>query len=349
MRFRLLAGLALVVSLCVVGVLLVAGDAPRAEWTEARPAPARAFLHATPDTLDDVFAGARAGDTIVLAGGRYGTFAGGMKSGTVTLAAAPGATVAMAVNFNPARNIVLDGLKLTNLLIADPRSRNLTVRNSRFDGAQAVIRTADLSNANILFSHNTHAGYDKCAGCYEGRLQLAGRTDKPSGVTIRDSVFGPGGNSDGIQNGGRGVRILGNRFFGVHQIDGPAGVHADAIQLYGSAGTLIRGNRMHDVAAGIMAPDGADHEVIEDNLIETDGYPYAITLGGDRGSVVRGNTLPGGRCHWNLACGTLRIFAGNDGGGSDGTVVEDNVLGALAVQDASSLASDRGNTVGGGR
>jgi hypothetical protein len=347
-RVRLLACLALLVPLAVAAALLArGGGAAPAKWT-AHSMPTGTFLHATPGTLDNVFAGARAGDTIILAGGRYGRFAGGMKTGTVTLEAAPGATATMAVDFNPARNIVLDGLKITSLLIADRRSRNLTVRNSRFEGAQAVLRTADLSNANILFDHNTHAGYDKCDSCYEGRLQLAGRTEQPSGVTIRDSVFGPGGNSDGIQNGGRGVRILHNRFFAVHQVDGAAGVHADAIQLYGSAGTVIRGNRMVDVASGIMAPDGADHEVIEDNVIQTDGNPYAITLGGDRGSVIRHNTLPGGRCHWELPCGTLRIFAGNDGGGSSGTVVEDNVLGALAIQDAATLASDHGNTVGRG-
>jgi nitrous oxidase accessory protein NosD len=175
-------------------------------------------------------------------------------------------------------------------------------------------------------------------------VDLVGRTSAPSGVTIRDSTFS-GGNSDGIQNGGNGVRIVGNTFTGIHQVDGADGVHADAIQLYGSKRTVIQGNHMRDVADGIMAPDGTDHEVIEGNDIATDGYPYAITLGGDRGSVVRGNRLAGGACNYGQPCGTLRIANAKDGSGSSGTTVEDNHLGALAVENGSTLAADSGNVI----
>jgi hypothetical protein len=352
MKTRAVAGLLVVLVIAggLGAVLFTRGDeAPPKPATVPQQAPqhpAGRRLEAEPRTLDRVFASARGGDTIVLAAGRYGTFDGGMKDGTVTLKAAPDARVRMAVNFNPARNLVLDGLQITNLLIADARSGHLTVRNSRFDGAQAVIRTADLSNAAILFEHNTHAGFDKCGSCYEGRLQLVGRTAQPSGVTIRESVFGPGGNSDGIQNGGNGVRIIDNRFVDMHQSDGADGVHTDAIQLYGSKRTVISGNRMEDVATGIMAPDGADHEVIEHNRITTDGYPYAITIGQDDGSVIRDNALPGGgTCSYGNPCGTLRIFEGNSGAGGRGTVVENNVLGSLSIDAGSKLAVNRGNDV----
>jgi hypothetical protein len=333
-------------------VLAVAGTWTIATLPASRPAardaprPAHAALHATPATLARVFEQAGAGDAIVLSAGDYGTFRGGMKPGRVVLEAAPGAAVRMAVRFSPAANITLDHLEIAGLEIGDARSHDLTVRNSRFERSQAVIRTGELSEAKVVLERNVHAGFDKCASCYEGRVELTGRTDRPSGVTIRDSAF-LGGNSDGIQNGGSGVRILGNTFTGIHQVDGADGVHADAIQLYGSRGTVIRGNRMRDVATGIMAPDGTDHELIEHNVIETDGYPFAIMLGGDRDSVVRGNHLHGGACHYGLRCGTLQIRADKAGAGSRGTVVEDNVLGALAVDAASRLAVDRGNVVTG--
>jgi hypothetical protein len=340
---RLAVGLLAACAIAALATIVLVGPA-----RDTEPAAALAHgatLNATPSTIASVFAHADAGDTIVLASGHYGTFRGAVKAGMVTVEPAPGATATMAVAFKPAANITLDGLRITELEIADPRSHDLTVRNSRFDDAQAVIRTGDLANARILLDHNSHVGFDKCARCYEGRVELVGRTASTSGVTISNSSFS-GGNSDGIQNGGYGVRILDNRFTDIRQVDGANGVHADAIQLYGSKGTVIRGNTMRNVADGIMAPDGTDHEVIERNVIQTDGYPYAITLGGDRGSVIRNNRLPGGACHYDLPCGTLRIGPSNDGTSSRGTVVEGNVLGALDVDARSILGRSGDNAVG---
>jgi Right handed beta helix region len=344
---RVLAGALALAAVVACAVLIRPAPGTERQWTvkvAAGPPP----LHATPATLKRVFARAEAGETILLASGRYKRFAGGMKDGMVTLAPEPGADVSIAIAFDPARNITLDGLRITGLLIGGRSSKHLTVRNSRFDGAQAIVRTGELAHADILFEGNSHAGYDKCSSCYEGRLQLVDRGEEPSGVTIRNSVFGPGGNSDGIQNGGNGVEILDNRFVDIRQLDGPDGVHSDAIQLYGSRGTVIRGNEMLRVATGIMAPDGADHELVEDNVIETYGYPFAITIGGDDGSVIRGNRLPGGACDYELSCGTLRISPGNDGGVGRGTVVEDNELGALAVEPGAVLVSETGNVIAGG-
>jgi hypothetical protein len=342
-RKRLIAVVAVVLVAAWVVVTLTAPSRTTARPQSSAPVNAK---HADPATLAAVFAKAHAGDTIVLAAGDYGTFRGALMPGPVTLAAAPGAQVRMAVQFAPASNIVLQGIDVTGLEIAGAASHDITVRDSRFDRSQAIIRTSDLRESDILFDHNVHAGFVKCAHCYEGRIDLVGRNRSPSGVTIRDSVF-EGGNSDGIQNGGNGVRIIANTFSGIHQIDGADGVHADAIQLYGSERTLIRGNRMQDVATGIMAPDGTDHEVIEDNEIATAGYPFAVTLGGDDGSVVRGNQLRGGACHYGLRCGTLRIGPDKRGVASRGTVVEDNVVGALAIDAASRLGAEQGNRITG--
>ena len=131
------------------------------------------------------------------------------------------------------------------------------------------------------------------------------------------------------------MQILNNEFTGIHQIDGADGVHADAIQRYGSSSTVIRGNYMHDVADGIMAPDGTDHEVVQDNVMLTDGYPFAITMESDIGSIVQHNTLPDGSCDYNDHCGILRLGSKSGQPGGTGTVIKDNILSDISVPEGS--------------
>ena len=83
----------------------------------AAPAADAVERTATPATLPSVFASAQGGDTILLASGDYGTFHGGMKSSPVTLTPQPGATVNMDIDFNPASNIVIDGVRISDALI----------------------------------------------------------------------------------------------------------------------------------------------------------------------------------------------------------------------------------------
>jgi hypothetical protein len=264
---------------------------------------------ATPATLRSVFALAGAGDRILLASGDYGTFAGAMKSGEVTLTEQPGATATMALRFDPAANITIDGLTLTSVDIANGATKNITVRNSDVPG-QTTLHTSQLRNANILFDTNVHRDFDTCSSCGEGRVWLPGQTPDPSGITIQNSEF-RGGLSDGIQNGSNATRIINNVFHDLKE--GSAdGVHTDAIQLYGSKNTLIKGNYFHDVPDAIMAPDGADHEIIEDNVVAADlpnGYPFAVTLYSDDSSLIRHNTFADGPCSFNLHCGIIRIGA----------------------------------------
>jgi hypothetical protein len=282
---------------------------------------------ATPATFGSVFAAAQPGDAVVLASGDYGTFQGAMKPGMVTIRPqAGGATASMRVNFRPAANITLDGLTIGGLTIAGAQTRNITVRNSSFPQSQATLRTGELVNANVLFEHNTHIGYVAGSGGGEGRIFLPEKTSQPSGVTIQNSLFA-GGNSDGIQNGGRGVQILNNEFRDMQQIDGAQGVHADSIQLYGSAQTVIRGNWFHNVAVGIMCADGCDHEVIEDNVFAVNGSPYAVQLLSDQGSVFRHNTLLDyGTCDYNQPCGILYLGHKSSDPPSSGTILKDNIL-----------------------
>jgi hypothetical protein len=330
-------------SAVVIGTLVTAAIAVVASLSllAAPKAAERRATPATPATLAQVYAAARGGEVIELAAGDYGSFAGEAKPAMVTLRARPRAAVRIAFVLDGSSNLRVEHLTITSAKLT--RSTRIEFAGNRFTGPALVDTTSRNGDHAILFERNRHEGIDVCPACYEGRLTVHGdeSNTQPVGVTIRDSFFGRGGNSDGILVGSRGVRIIGNEFAGIHQGD-PDGVHTDAIQLYGQSHTLIRGNYLHDVATGIMAGDGGDHEVIEDNVIVTKGYPWGIVLGGDDGSIVRRNTLVDGACNWNTRCGQLRIGNGNVRP-SHGTVVRDNILGALALGDGSALGAEDHN------
>ncbi|MDA0166940.1 right-handed parallel beta-helix repeat-containing protein [Solirubrobacter ginsenosidimutans] len=288
--------------------------------------PKSATLTATPATLTSVFHDAPGGSTIVLSGGTYGTFRGGKKQPPVSLEAAPGAHVTLAIDFSPAVGVHVSGVTVTSAQIAG-QSRHIRISNSRFSGA-TVIRADKLVNADIVLSRNTHRDINVCATCLEGRIDVTGQANGPSGVVIENSTFGPGGNADGVQTGGYGVQILNNEFTGIHE---SAGVHTDAIQLYGSRATRIEGNWIHDTSSGIMAADGADHEVIENNVIAPGGYPFAISIRSDNGSIIRNNTLPDGKCAWNLACGIVALGTTPGKSEGSGTSVVGNILSEVSL------------------
>jgi hypothetical protein len=330
-RGRLLTAAAALAAICALAVVFVSRADGKRE------------LHATPGSLGSAFGKARGGDTILLASGDYGTFAGGAKKSRVTIKGAPGARATIRLDLASAANLRFERLTVAGAKIRAP-AHDITIARSRFTEA-AQIDATQMVGADIVLDRDVFSGIDVCPDCFEGRVTVHGREGqgRPVGVTIQNSLFNGGGNSDGIQVGAYGVRVLHNEFTGIHKVDE---VHTDAIQLYGQSHTVIRGNYIHNAASGIMAPDGTDHELIEENVIRTDGYPSAITLGSDDSSIVRRNTLPGGRCWYQQSCGNLTVSAGNSGVPSRGTVVEDNLLGGLSVLGGSRLGAKRGNLVG---
>jgi Right handed beta helix region len=334
--------LALLVALLAAGALL-AWRLIAAGGDDSGPNHA---LHAKPATLASVFASAHGGDTILLAPGNYGKFAAGTKSTPVTIRPAPHAAARMSLAFAGVGNVRIEGLTIDGAEITGP-SHDVAIAGSTFTKAM-VIHAEQMVNANVVVQGNRFAHIDVCPGCFEGRLHIVGESGRPSGIVIRDNVLGPGGNADGIQIGAQGVQVLDNSFVGIHQADGP-GPHTDALQLYGQSRTVVRGNYFHDVADGIMAPDGGRHELIEHNVFDLGGYPYAIMLGGDDGSIVRHNTIAAlGRCAWGVPCGTLLIDKGPAHNPSRGTVVEDNILGSLALGDGSTLGTSGHNLIAAG-
>ncbi len=319
----------------LLGAALIAGGALVASLPGATAAGDKP---ATPGTLAGVFADAQAGDTILLASGNYGKFDGAIKSGEVVLRAQPGAAVTFdLVSFRKAANITVDGVTAKEMEIGGSETKNIIVRNSDVPG-QTTFRTEELKNANILFDHNVHHDWNKTDACQcgEGRISLQGSGTEPTGITIQNSEF-RGGMSDGIQNGSNGTRILNNTFHDL--VPGTAdGVHTDAIQLYGSRNTLIKGNYFHDVGAQqIMSPDGADHEIIEDNVFGPGDYPYAITLWSDDGSIIRHNTMVPGSCWFHLPCGIVTLGQKDSCRYADecdtgrGTVIENNIMADVGI------------------
>jgi hypothetical protein len=304
--------------------------------TAISPAAASAAtLSATPSSFASVFSSAQAGDTILLASGSYGTFRGAMKTGRVTVTEAAGASASMRLELNPAANITIDGLDITGAYIGDARTKNITVSNSTFEGSRAHLRGSELVNANVLLQGNRHANVNVCTGCLDGRVHITGRTAQPSGITIRDSLF-QGGSADGIQNGGNAVHILSNTFRNLSQT-GVDGAHTDSLQLYGSRGTVIRGNFFYNVDMGNPgAYDRAEAEVFEDNVVVSSRYPYAATLLSDAGSIVRHNTfvrrsVSGSPCDYNLPCGIVMMGNKPADPRSTGTIFKDNILAELSI------------------
>lgn len=314
------------VAAVVVAIAALAGAVPGTAAAIDRPA--------TPSTFRSVFSNAGAGDTVLLATGNYGTFGGASKPGVVTIRTQPGANAKMDIDFDGASNITIDGLTLDEIAMEGGETKHITIRNSEITG-QTVLRTGSLANADILFDNNHHGAWNKCGNCGEGRVFLPEKTGQPSGITIQNSRFGPGGNSDGIQNGSNGTLILNNEFVGIKQIDGDD-VHADSIQLYGSERTLIQGNWFHDVSVGIMCADGCDHETIQDNIFAVNGSPYSMTFLSDNGSQIVHNTFLDYRlCDYDTACGVLYLGNKSADPPSRGTIVKDNILTKICVCDGS--------------
>jgi hypothetical protein len=281
--------------------------------------PARAAdLNATPSTLSSVFASAQGGDVIHLAPGNYGTFNGGSKSSVVTLVAEAGATATIEVNFGSGvNNLRLDGLTIAGAYTNG--ARNVAFVNSRFTGLVRVDTPANLSNANVVFDHDTFDGLSATATSYEGRLTVRGYDNgSPVGVKITNSHFGAGGCSDGVQIIGNayGVEVgPGNEFSGIRQ--GSCAAHVDSIQLYGSSHTQIVGNYFHDDDTIIMAPDGGESEYIAENVMVGGGYVPAVQLGSHRGTQFVHNTVVNIDVHVDHKSGSSA---------SSGAVVSNNVF-----------------------
>ncbi len=286
------------------------------------------------ESLAGKFRSAKAGQTVCLASGSYGTFRGGAKSGTVTVRPQPGASASLAIEFDGANNVRVQGVTIREGYLTGG-TRNVTIAHSRFTGIVVVDQRAP-SRPHIVLNHNTHINIPGATDDYTSRVHL----DAP-GVVVKNSLLS-GGTSDGVRVGDAPhTRIIGNEFTAFDDEDP---LHTDPIQFYGEgAGTIIRGNWFHDmvdVSALIMMADGGGPHLIEDNVFGPGNHTFSITWYSDNGSTIRHNTFVAGKCDFNIPCGTLNLGYKPEDDRGTGTVIKDNIL--------SEIGAD-GNGEGGGR
>jgi hypothetical protein len=259
-----------------------------------------ADLHATPATFASMFAGAQGGDRVLLASGSYGNWGGGAKP-------APGVTIAPESGASPTfsggtfgssvRNITIQGVTYTDAVDVEPGSTPL----------------------NLTFDGDTWGNVGQ--GAHEGRLSIAGGGSNAigsNGVQVKNSTFGPGGCSDGIQDSSKGTEIgPGNEFKGITQSCSASSAHVDSIQVYASNYVWIHDNYIHDGEQGIMSPDGPSTGYrIENNVIQTStGYP-CMHIGDNRDSTISHNVCVNG---------AIRLYEGNQGVASQNITAQNNV------------------------
>jgi hypothetical protein len=272
-------------------------------------------LNATTTNFSSQLAAAQSGQTVCLASGNYGTFAGVQKSSPgVTITTQSGATATMVLHFLQASPVaawlILDGLTIAGGDISGP-ANNITVKNSTFTDklnlrqySNPCTNCSAMNNNNIVFDNDLFnmAANPSGANGYEGRINLIGGNDATgAGITIKNSKF-TSGCADGIQvlSGGRGVTIgPNNEFFNLKQ--GSCGPHVDSIQFVGSdsPGPTITSNYFHDDETGIAAYDDLNSGTITNNVVVRVTNDQIDGTGMDSISIIEHNTVVGG----SIGCG----------------------------------------------
>lgn len=310
-------------------------------------APLTCNLNATTANFASQVSAATAGQVICLATGSYGTWGGTNKAITITKQS--GATPTMDISFgtNDA-GFTLDGITIAGGNISGSSSnyaaatnpKNITIKNSTFT---AALNIEYITNANILLDRNTHNNIDNDSGCTSapGRIWFSYGSDIPSGVTIQNSLF-DGGNTDGIQ-AGTGFMAVNNEFRNITEKSANDCAHTDAIQLLGAKGAVIRGNYIHNTADGIVAYDGVDSVLIENNVIDLVDGRYGIELYSDTNSIVRHNTLKYGTGCAYLPCGQIMLDHKTADPAGSGTVIENNIASDISLANGSTAAVNRNN------
>jgi Domain of unknown function (DUF4082)/PKD domain len=291
-------------------------------------------LNATPSTFDSQVSAAKAGQTVCLASGNYGTWSGTNKA--ITVKAASGATPNMSIDFAAGDSgFTLSGVSNLSGNI-DGDAHDITISNST--SSDTIEITGDRSG-QILFDHdNFFAHKSDCAdGCMPALWIGPGGTAHDTRVVIQNSVFryDPG---DGIQ-AGSAFTVRNSDFSVDDSLCGPC--HTDNIQLYSGqandgTGSTIVGNYIHDGQDGIVQFDGGGGHIITDNVIARMSL-FGMDFGGDKGTQLIHNTEYG-------ITGRGLDLTSKAGENSSGEVIKDNVLKDIALTDSDSSAKPSVNT-----
>jgi hypothetical protein len=249
-------------------------------------------LNATTSNFAAQVSAATAGQTICLATGNYGTWAGTNKA--ITITAAPGATPTMQFNFGAGDNgFTLDHMSGMGGYIKD--ATNITISNSTF--SSSVDFDGGTTTKNVLLSHNSFlwnavsGGINAKIAINESATPTVGTVASPAVIVEFNDIRN--GELDGVHiGGGSGVIVRNNWFSNLCDV----GVnHTDNIQFEGGSGVLISGNVIMAVKTcstqGITSFDSGTNGVIIENNVVDIPRDWEIELYSDKNSIVRHNTL----------------------------------------------------------
>ena len=268
------------------------GSKPAAHSSSADQAhkstPADCDRSATPSSLAGRITSASVGQTICLATGDYGMWAGTDKA--VTIKAAPGAAPMMKLTLGPgASGFTLEGITGLGGMISNGAS-DITIRNSKF------ATQLDIEGAvrHIAIDHNdfTYPVKSEAKGVNSKILLDTTGSSPGSAVTVEHNDIA-NGDLDGIHiAGGSGQMILGNR---IENLCDRGVNHTDNIQFEGGSQITVQGNYLYEAqhcpTQGITSFDGGTvGVVIEDNVVDIP-RDWGIELYSDKDSIVRHNTV----------------------------------------------------------
>lgn len=322
------------------------------------PTPGCTGADVTTATWAARIAAAANGDTLCLSQtAYYGSWTGrNFTSPGITVKAKPGAGVVpkMMINFSTGANwITMDGIYIGQGTNGDHRvgidwgASHITLKNAEV-GAWMNVETSTLNMSLTLgpgliftYSEDPTGQFIICDGCHnEGRLFINGDPggndgQTPTGLLVTGDTFRDNC-ADGLQANTGGFTVTDSTF--THLRQASCDPHVDSVAFYaGSNGAYYNAvftrNVFTDSASGIVDYDSSAHAATVTNNgfynvpSSNDGFfnPCgAICLKGSVGEIVSHNTVrpgPGDTTH-----NKVQIGSNNQGGGSTGAHVFDNVL-----------------------
>lgn len=293
-----------------------------------------ASITATPSTLASAVSKAQPGDTILLAAGSYGTWAGTSKA--VTLKAADGAAATMRLNLTSGDGgFTLDGLQGMGGSI-NGTAHDITIRNATFTAQLDV--EGPVVNVLVDRSHFDWRTSGTTGANSKVFLNTSGQTPGAA-FTLSNSTI-TNGDLDGVHfGGGSGDLITGNEISNLCDV----GVnHTDNVQFEGGTQIRVAGNYVHETQScatqGITAYDGETNGlVIEDNVVDVP-RDWGIELYSDQGSVIRHNTMiyrPKTYTEFGTPGGQIAMDRKSQDPAGAGTLVYDNVATDVGFADGS--------------
>ena len=286
--------------------------------------PINCDLHATPATFSAEVSAAVAGQTVCLAAGDYGTWAGTTKA--ITIAPEPGASPTLNFDFRAnAANFTINGghnnydstspgINLVDENYFDAGSSNITLEGVGVtcDGNNSFCVQVVTGMPGIVIKDNVFHDmlYPNTASA---ALWLRAATNNPANVLVENNVFRDMG-ADAIDGGT--ATIIGNNFFDIDGSNPNDPRHTDVIQYDQNA--IIEGNFVDNgCTQGIAAYDGTSGNTITDNVIVGCSVHSLVAAADTPGSLVAHNTVIGAG---GLECGS------KTGSPPSTTQVRDNIL-----------------------